>query len=279
MTNDDGQLICDNEAILDKIKDFYQRLYSSSLDEETSFKINDYIDGANNLPRLSEMEKLSCEDNLTLEECFEVLKYFKNNKSPGCDGLSIEFYKTFWQEIGPKLVETLNYSKEQGELSISQRRGAITLLHKKGKAEENIKNWRPVSLLNNDYKIMTKVLAKRMEKVIPKLIHENQSGFVKGRFIGEGIRFIDDLIEYSDKYNKPGLILLLDFEKAFDTVEWKFLLKALNKFGFGENFIKWVELCYTNIMSVVGNSGFYTKWFIIYRGCDKAVRFQPSCSF
>ena len=74
---------------------------------------------------------------------------------------------------------------------------------------------------------MTKILAKRMEKVISDLIHPNQSGFIKGRFIGEGIRFLDDLIKYSDIKNIPGLILLLHFETAFDSVEWDFLFHVL----------------------------------------------------
>ena len=74
----------------------------------------------------------------------------------------------------------MNYSKLHGELALSQRRGVITLLHKKGKDEHDIKNWRPVSLLNVDYKIMTKALARRLEKVIESLIHSNQSGFKKG---------------------------------------------------------------------------------------------------
>ena len=81
------------------------------------------------------------------------------------------------------------------------------------------KNWRPISLLNYDYKIMTKVVAKRLEKVIGGLINENQIVFIKRRFIGKDVRFIEDMIEYADKCNELGLILLLDFEKAYDTVE------------------------------------------------------------
>ena len=164
------------------------------------------------------------------------------------------------------MVQTLNHCKSQGQLSISQRRAIISLLHKKGKPETNIKNWRPISLLNNDYKIMTKTLAKRMEKVIGSLVHSNQSGFVKGCFIGEGVRFVNDLIEYMDNYNKCGLALQLDFEKAFDSVEWKFLITVLQQFGFGPNFIQWVKICYTDLFSTVGNAGHTTGWFRILRG-------------
>ena len=163
-------------------------------------------------------------------------------------------------------MSRMNYSKQKGKLSMSQRRGVITLLHKKGKDEEQIKNWRPISLLNIDYKIMTKVLARRLEKVIDHIIHPNQSGFIKGRFIGEGIRFVEDLIEYSDNYYKNGILLQLDFEKAFDSIEWDFMLRVVKKFGFGPDFINWIKLCYTDISSTVINAGFTSQWFTLSRG-------------
>ena len=117
----------------------------------------------------------------------------QNGKSPGCDGITAEFYKVFWPVIGQTLVDTLNYSAIHGELSNSQKRGVITLLQKRGKDAQLIKNWRPISLTNVDYKLLTKSLAMRTETVLPKIIHENQSGFVKDRFIGESIRLIDDI--------------------------------------------------------------------------------------
>ena len=186
----DSETITDSKLILKQIQSFYETLYSTKLNTDQQIYLEKFVESTENLPTLSEEKQKLCEGNVTLQECFDCLKYFKNNKSPGCDGWSIEFYKKFWKEIGPKLVETLNYSKKCGKMSLSQRRAVLTLLHKKGKDEFKIKNWRPISLLNIVYKIMTKVLAKRMEKVIKDLIHPNQSGFIKGRFIGESIRFL-----------------------------------------------------------------------------------------
>ena len=130
-------------------------------------------------------------------------------------------------------------------------------------------------MLNNDYKIMTKTLAKRMEKVIGSLVHSNQSGFVKRRFIGEGMRFVNDLIEYMDKYNECGLALQLDFAKATDSVDWKFLNTVLQQFGFGPDFIQWVKICYTDLFSTVGNADHRTGWFRILRGVRQGC--PPSC--
>ena len=85
--------------------------------------------------------------------------------------------------------------------------------------------------MNTDYKILTKVLSRRLEKHIPSVINPDQSGFVSGRYIGESIRFNEDLVEKFDKEEREGLILQLDFEKAFDSVEWDFMIETLKAFN------------------------------------------------
>ena len=102
------------------------------------------------------------------------------NKSPGNDGLTIEFYIFFWGEIGQLLIDSYNESFGKGILSASQKQAVITLLQKNGKDRLFLQNWRPISLLNVDYKILTKVITKRIKNVLPSIIHENQSGFVPG---------------------------------------------------------------------------------------------------
>ena len=103
---------------------------------------------------------------------------------------------------------------ENGEMSISQNRGTISLIPKKDKDKKYLKNWRPISLLNNDCKTVTKALALRLEKVLPTIISANQTGYVKGRYIGESIRIITDIMSFTKKENIPGLAVSLDFEKA-----------------------------------------------------------------
>ena len=99
---------------------------------------------------------------------------------------------------------------------------------KKNKAENLLKNWRPVTLLNCDYKIASKCIASRIQKVLPRLIHNNQTGFLKNRFIGENIRLVDSVINYANIEQIPGLLLFIDFEKAFDSLELSFFEKTLN---------------------------------------------------
>ena len=160
-----------------------------------------------------------------------------NNKTPGSDGFTIEFYRffwnaigpimVFWNAIGPIMVDSFNYAFENGKMSIAQKRGIISLIPKKDKDKKYLRNWRPISLLNNDYKIVKKALASHLEKVSPMIISSNQTGYVKGRYIGESIRIITGMMSITKKKNTRGLAVFLDFEKAFDSIEWCYLQNAL----------------------------------------------------
>ena len=181
-----------------------------------------------NATALSEKEKKSCEGLVNEEECTNALKDFNNNKTPGTDGLPAEFYRFFWPDICHDLLASYNFASQHDMLSISQRRGIISLIPKKSKDKTILENLRPISLLNVDYKILTKVIAKRIEKVLPTLIHPDQTGYVKGRYIGENVRLIYDLIHYTDKLNQKGITIFLDFKKASDSIEWNYLLSGLH---------------------------------------------------
>ena len=111
-----------------------------------------------------------------------------------------------------------------------------------------------------DYKIASKAIAKRMEPVLPSLIHSDQTGFIKGRYIGENIRLISDLMEQTKKDQTTGILLSLDFRKAFDTLEWPLIHYALEIFNFGPNLRRWVNVFYTDVESAILNDGFSTNW-------------------
>ena len=193
----DGTLISDDKHILQETRTYYEQLYKTRNPDIE--RIQNCLEKLKDIPKLTEEDKQICEGKITESECKIALNNMKMNKSPGSDGLTVEFYKTFWPEISEKLVQALNEANEKGELSHSQRQAVISLLHKKNKDESLLKNWRPVSLLNVDYKILTKALSRRVEKIIPKIIHTDQCGFVKGRFIGQNIRLVEDLLEFMEK--------------------------------------------------------------------------------
>ena len=117
----------------------------------------------------------------------------------------------------------MNAAFDSGSLSISQRQAIITLIDKKDKDRTLLGNWGPISLLTDmDVTLLSKALAYRIKKILPKIIHSNQSGYVEGRFIGETIRTIDDIMEFTKCEGTGGILAFLDFEKAFDSVEWNF---------------------------------------------------------
>ena len=134
-------------------------------------------------------------------------------------------------------------------------------LRKAEKIVLSSKTWGPISLVNVDTKIMSKVIAATLKKVLPIIIHYNQTGYVKGRFIGEAIRSIFDIIDFTAKENIPGLLLFIDFQKTFDSVEWEFLIESLKKLNFGRDFLQWVKTFYNNIQSRVINSGVSSNFF------------------
>ena len=153
-----------------------------------------------------------------------------------------------------------------GEMSPSQRQAVITLIPKKDKDQLLLKNWRPISLINVDYKIASKSIAKRLDDILPHIIHYNQSGYVKGRNIREAIRSILDIMYFTKKNHTPGLLLFLDFEKAFDTIDFNYLQKCLRAFGFGSSFIQWINVFYFNICSCTLNNGYTSGYFDVTRG-------------
>ena len=259
-----GTFTSDQFQILREPMDYYKRLYTSDKQPEN---LNDSESAfTENITPLDDIDKLMCEGKVSAEECLKALNDFKNEKSPGTDGLPAEFYKFFWKELHLDMINSFNFAFDTGTLSISQRRGIITLIPKPNKDTTSLENLRPISLLNVDYKILTKTIAKRLEKVLPKIINPDQTGYVKNRYIGENVRLILDIMSYTEKKNLPGAALFIDFRKAFDTIEWSFLIDTLNNFNFGPDIQNWVRIFYNNVTSCVLNNGHASEFFVLERG-------------
>ena len=137
------------------------------------------------------------------------------NKSPGSDGITTEFYKIFWNDIKSFYIKSLNYSFENGNLTTLQKQGIISLLPKKDKNFDILKTWRPLTLLNTDYKIATKAIANRIKKFLPTIIDCSQTGFIKGRYIGENIHLIQETIEKLETRNFVRTVIFCRFQKSF----------------------------------------------------------------
>ena len=261
--------------ILKEQERFYNNLYKSSINgPNTASRSSSFLNSLN-IPKLLEEQKALCEGKISSEECFRILDNFQNNKTPGNDGIPIEFYRKFWSLISESFVRCANECFKKGEMSRSQKQAVITLIEKKGKDRSLLENWRPISLVNVDAKIMSKVIASRIKNVLPYIIHHNQTGYVKDRFIGETIRSIFDIMDFTVNENIPGLLLFIDFQKAFDSVEWNFLYECLKMFNFGENFLHWVKTFYNNIQSCVMNNGTISNFFTLERGVRQGDPLSP----
>ena len=229
-----------------------------------------------NTHKLSEEQKISREGRITLEECTLILESFQNNKTPEMmDGIPIEFYKKFWSLLCEPFIQCENECYGKGEMSHSQKQALITLIEKKGKHRSLIENWRPISLVNVDAKIMSKVIATRIKNVLPSIIHHNQTGFMKDRYIGETVRSIFDIMDFTVEENIPGLLIFMDFQKAFDSLEWNFLLRFLESFHFGFSLIQWVFTFYKNLESCVINNSIISDFFTLERGVRQGDPLSP----
>ena len=185
------------------------------------------------------------------------------------------FIKFFWNNLADCLVNSINYAYQVRQFSVSQRREIKEVIPKKVADPCLVKNWCPITLQNTDYKIAAKAIANRLKIVIPKIVNNDQTGFIKGCFIGENIRLIEGIINYTATQNIPGQLLFLDFEKAFDTVERSFIWKTLESFNFGSSIINWIKLCYQNIESCILNNGWASGYFTLDRGVRHGCPLSP----
>ena len=137
------------------------------------------------------------------------LKRCKNNVSPGSTGFTNDFYKFFWRDIKTFVINAVNYAFQQQRLPTSQRLGIVSIIPKGDKDKRFLTNWRPLTLLNTLYKLISGCIAERIKPVLNDIIHPDQKGFVSGRYIGEAIRTTYDTLHYAKDNNLPGLLLLL----------------------------------------------------------------------
>ncbi|KAK3539536.1 hypothetical protein QTP70_010072 [Hemibagrus guttatus] len=202
------------------------------------------------LPKLSERAARELDRELSLEELHEALQRMENGRASGIDGLPAEFYKAFWAVIGQDVLDVLRDSILRGELPLSCRRAVLTLLPKKGDLT-HLKNWRPVSLLCTDYKLLSKALASRLTKVMERLIHQDQTYCVPDRSIFDNVYLIRDILDVSRLLGLKTGLIFLDQEKAFDRVEHEYLWKVLETFGFNPGFVAMIRVLYCEIESVL----------------------------
>ena len=251
-----GEISAGTDEVLATSKEFYSDLYKKGVDTTLQNKI---LKSLNTI--LSNVDKAECEKILQKPEIFDALTELPLGKTPGLDGLPVEFYRNMWSFIKDDYMTMVEQVYQTQNFSYTQRKGAIRLIFKK-EDRYNQKNYRPVSLINVDVKIITKALAKRIGKVLPSFIYKNSTS-IPGRNISYNIHNLIDIIKYANTKNTQAVILFLDQKKAFDRVNHDFLIKTLNHFNFGEYFTNWVKIMLKDITSQIKINGFLSEEIII----------------
>ena len=266
LKTDNGNVITSPKDILCEQEKFYKELYRK--DEKVKFNLTN-----NSGIFISDEEKRDLDSPFQEWEVAKAVKSFKGGKVPGLDGLNAEFFQFFFSRIKNVFCDALNYAKSIGILHESARRGVITLIPK-NKDPLLLKNWRPLTMLSQDQKILAKILALRLKQVLPKIISESQNGFMENRNISNTWRIAIDIAKYGK--NITGYILSLDFDKCFDRISYDAIRGSLRYFNFGKEYIEWVSLLLDNFKVCTMNNGYTSAYFPVGRSCHQGCPLAPS---
>ncbi|KAL6349758.1 hypothetical protein AAG906_001645 [Vitis piasezkii] len=231
----DGVWLEEDQEVREGIANaFHQRL-----SEEVGWKAD--IEGIQ-LDRISHQEAESLEIPFSENEVHSALMDMSGDKAPGPDGFTMAFWQSSWDFVKEEILEMFKEFHEQGSFLKSLNNTFLVLIPKKGGADD-LGDFRPISLLGGLYKLMAKVLANRLKRVLNKVVAPTQNAFVMGRQILDASLIANEVIDSWQKRKEKGLICKLDIEKAYDSINWNFLLKTLHKMGFGPRWLGWMWSC------------------------------------
>ena len=270
----EGQKVFSEKEILAEGRTYFQSIYSQPSIPNNVALQHKFL---NRIPRnaLSEAGSSLLGADISLNELHDALTSMKPDSVPGIDGLPVFFYVAFWDEIKDLLLLSYKHAFEIGHLSFSQWKGLIRLIPKTNKNPLFLSSWRPITLLTVDYKILTKLFARRLDKFLPDLIHPDQCGFIKHRTIHENLLDVQAILTACENLNTEGMLILMDIEKAFDTVGWNFIRSVLIHYNFPSSFIRWFEIFYTGKELHVINNGHMSEVIFPARGVSQGCGISP----
>ena len=264
LLKEDNSITNNPLEIMDMQHDYYQSLYTS--DSNVVFVMNSAPPVT-----VSEQERSKQSESFSEKEIATAVKQLKNNKCPGPDGIPADFYKVFWKFLKQHVLDLILEIYTSETLHKSASRGILNLIPKKGKDTRLLKNLRPITLLNTDYKIIEKVLVNRIMPSLENIINDDQKGFMPGRHITNNIRKIFDILKSAEINDIPAIILQIDFTKAFDRVEMCAIKGSLRYFGFSEEIIKWFDILYKDFSVKIQNNGNFSKPISIQRSVHQGA--------
>lgn len=265
-----GVIITDPKSINETFTKFYSDLYASDHPQTSTASTLNTIE----FPRVDEELVENLANPISTAEVINAISSLQSGKSPGPDGYSVQFYKKFAPLVSTVLCDVYNEALSLGQLPPTLTNATITLLLKKDKDPLLCSSFRPISLLNVDYKILAKILALRLQGVLPQIISSDQTGFMLGRHSFHNTRRLFNILNMPSS-STPEVVVSLDAEKAFDRVEWDFLFEVMEKFGLGSGFISWVKLLYSTPVASVLTNNTVSPPFQLHRGTRQGCPLSP----
>ncbi|GKC04386.1 RNA-directed DNA polymerase, eukaryota [Tanacetum coccineum] len=263
----DGQWHTDPEMV----KDAFMRHFANRFKQPGSARLKINVDFPN---------RLSIDQTEYLDRCISIDEIrcavwdCGANKSPGPDGYTFDFFRRYWSFIGPDFCSAVEWFFDKGSFPIGSNASFIALIPKVADAKF-VADFRPISLIGSVYKVVTKILANRLATVISDLVSDTQTAFVANRQILDGPFILNELLSWCKRKKKQAMIFKVDFEKAYDSVRWDYLMDVLHAFGFGPNWCKWISGTLSSSMASVLVNGSPSSEFPLFRGLKQGDPLAP----
>jgi len=266
-----GNQLSSFEEIKLAAHDHFKEIYTET-SLEMDFSRSDIL---KNIPQLvSEQSNRKLLRPITLEEVKSVVESMNPDKAPGPDGFTARFLTSCWSIIHPDLFRMVKKSFSCRKLGGGTNSSFLALIPKE-KGASSFSRYRPISLCNIGYKVITKILASRMKDVLPLIIPENQGGFIKGRQISDNILLVQEAIHSSVKSKEKGMAIKLDLSNAFDRVRHDFLFQVMLKLGFAPELLSWIKACISKPWIAPLVNGRATSFFQASRGLRQGCPLSP----
>ena len=262
-----GKEVTDIREIKDYINGYFRRLYKRR--KGLQFDIS-YL----NMSKLQPEEASRLESQVTRQEIKEALFSCDPSKAPGYDGFNLKCIRKMWHVIDEDFYTAILDFFETGNLHCSFNTTWVILVPKKSEAKE-VTDYRPISLVGSVYKVIAKILSKRLRSVLPALVGETQSAFVEGRQILDGALIANETVQWMKIKKKAGVLLKLDFQKAYDTIDWSALQMVLHEMGFGDKWRSWISQCVSTASISIIINGSPSKPFKMGRGLRQGDPLSP----